>query len=334
MSDPLTLVAGLFALPASDAASPPSPQPLPERLASTRSPVDLSDSATVRTSPPESSTPLMARLSQLQLPPLPSASRYLPVTPARSPRATQPSPEANLAPASGPQLYRQRLSALQAGRIYTRVPAHSFWSSWAHATEQPTYEQWKRLLALEARAVAAGQGSNRLSAIVGDSLSLWIPPDRLPQDRLWLNQGISGDTTEGILNRLSALAQTRPDTIYLMAGINDLKLGKSDREILANLHQIVRRLRQDHPQARVIVQSILPTRWDSISNHRIRTLNRQIAAIARREGAGYLDLHAQFSDELGSLDAHLTTDGLHLNPSGYAVWQNALQRVETWIASN
>ncbi|NES83821.1 MAG: acylhydrolase [Moorea sp. SIO1G6] len=244
-------------------------------------------------------------------------------------------------PKSGTELYYQRLAALRAGKLYTRLPAHSFSSFWAKGLNhkgvplsKPTYQQWKQLLAQEARAVAYGQGNNRLSMVVGDSLSLWLPAQGLPKYQLWLNQGISGENTSQILSRLSAFSQTRPDTIYVMAGINDLRQGKTDQVIVNNLRQITRQLRQNHPQAQLIIQSILPTRATAISNQRIRNLNQQIAQIAQQEGAAYLNLHKLFTDSKGQMQHNLTTDGIHLTPLGYQVWQEALQYTESLIAAN
>jgi lysophospholipase L1-like esterase len=235
-------------------------------------------------------------------------------------------------PQSGPQMYQQRLAALQAGKTYTRIPSHSYESLWIDAHEQPTYEQWKSLLEREAQAVAQGQGSNRLAVLLGDSISMWFPQDRLPGGQIWLNQGISGDTSRGILSRLSALRGTRPDTIYILAGINDLRQGMGVDEILENHRQILRHLRQDHPGVQVILQSILPTRLAQISNQQINWINQQLAAIAREEGASYLDLYAQFSDRTGNLQLELTTDGLHLNARGYELWQGTLTHTESWLA--
>ena len=227
-------------------------------------------------------------------------------------------------PQSGSQLYQQRLAALQSGRLYTRLSPDSFQAQWQDVSHQPTYEQWRNLLNQEASAMAAGQGQNRLTVILGDSISLWLPPEWLPRDRFWLNQGISGDTTTGILQRLPTIAQTRPDTIHLMAGINDLKNGASDTTVLNNLRTIVQQLRQTHPQARVIVHSILPTRLPSLPSQRISALNQQIAAISQQEGSFFLDLQPNFADGRGELRHELTTDGLHLNPSGYRLWQVAM----------
>ncbi|MCS6813155.1 MAG: GDSL-type esterase/lipase family protein [Cyanobacteria bacterium] len=229
-------------------------------------------------------------------------------------------------PQSGGQLYLQRMAALKAGKLYTRLPNNSFREVWQGVTWQPTYQDWVRLLALEAGATARGQGDNRLAVLLGDSLSLWLPSDRLPSGQLWLNQSISGDTTGNVLKRLPLLANTRPAIIYVMVGINDLRRGIDDRTIAINLYQIARQLRQQHPQAHIVMQSILPTRYDAIPAPRVERLNRALAAIALHTNTTYMDLAADFSDDRGNLRRDLTTDGLHLSSRGYEVWQSALNR--------
>lgn len=236
-------------------------------------------------------------------------------------------------PRSGIQQYYQRLTALRAGRLYTRLPANSYQEVWSQAQGHPTYDQWRKLLALEARAAGRGQGSRSMAVLVGDSLSQWYPVQQLPGNQIWLNQGISGDTTGGILNRLSAFAKAKPQTIYVMAGVNDLKKGLGDREILRNLNGIIQRLQVQNPSAQIVVQSILPTRSKLVDNRRIGRLNQWIAQIANRNQVAYLDLHQQFTDSDGMIRDELTTDGIHLSPQGYEVWQSALQRTEMRLAA-
>jgi lysophospholipase L1-like esterase len=251
--------------------------------------------------------------------------------PGNAPTA-RPAPTADRAarPRSGSQLYAQRLNALRSGQLYTQLPVDSFYDQWSQASGHPSYAQWRELLALEARA--AGRSGSQVTAMVGDSLSQWFPADRLPGRQLWLNQGISGDTTTGILDRISFLDNAKPDTIYFMAGVNDLKRGTNERDVLRNISQIITRLKRQHPTAQIIVQSILPTRSEQIPNDRIRKLNPQIQELAQRQGVDYLDLQQQFRDSDGSLRADLTTDGIHLSPQGYQVWQGALQRMDQRLA--
>jgi lysophospholipase L1-like esterase len=182
--------------------------------------------------------------------------------------------------------------------------------------------------------MARSQGSNRLTVLLGDSISQWFPTDRLSNDRFWLNQSISGDTTAGVLRRLSALNRTNPDTICLMVGINDLRRGTADTTVLHNLQQIIRRLRQSHPQAQIITYSVLPTRSGIVSSDRVQQINLALANITRQEGANFIDLQPIFADAQGQLRRELTTDGLHLNARGYDVWQVAMRSQSPTTAIN
>jgi lysophospholipase L1-like esterase len=200
---------------------------------------------------------------------------------------------------------------------------------------QLTYEQWVGLLAQEAR-VAAERQPPHLTVLLGDSLSLWFPSNLLLPNRTWLNQGISGETSSGLLERLDVLDGTYPETIFVMIGINDLIRGGTDEAILDNQRHIIRYLKEAHPTTQIVVQSILPhaddrATWEgrdrllAVSNARIRHLNEELAAIAKREDVYFLNLYSLFADHDGNLRMELSTDGLHLNPQGYLVWRTALE---------
>ncbi len=244
--------------------------------------------------------------------------------PQTAPRPSAPQQDAPQGPTSGPQLYRQRQLSLQSGHLYTRLPVESFVNQWRTATQQPTYQNWLQLLSQEAEATAAGQGPNRLEVIVGDSLGLWLPPDTLPRDRLWLNQSISGDTTAGVLRRLDTFGATRPTVIHLMIGVNDLKNNVPEAEIVSNFRAIITRLQRQYPQAQLVVYSVLPTRRDDISNGRVRSLNQHIAYLASHHRIDHRDMLGLFGDQGGALRTDLTTDGLHLNRQGYSLWQQVI----------
>ncbi len=198
-----------------------------------------------------------------------------------------------------------------------------------------SYEQWLDVLKQEAITVST-KSPERLTVLLGDSLSLWFPPEQLPGDRSWLNQGISGETTAAMLKRLSFLDATKPQTILIMAGINDLKSGVSEADLLTNYRTMIQTLKQKHPETELVVQSILPhsgaamtaeeaDRLRSIPNEQIFRLNQKLATIAKEEQALFLNLHPLFADPEGMLRSDLTTDGLHLSPAGYLVWSTALQ---------
>ena len=229
----------------------------------------------------------------------------------------QPSPQPQLSP------YPEPLASPQSGsRVYL------------------SYEQWVALVGREAK-VAAEDRPAHLTILAGDSLSLWFPQELLPTGFSWLNQGISGDASYGLLRRLKLFDATDPETVFVMVGINDLSQGLRRETVLANHREIIHHLKAAHPHARIVVQSILPhaadralksaspppwaTRLINTPNAAIRDLNQQLAIAAKEENVDYLNLHVFFTDSQGEMQVELTTDGLHLNRRGYEVWRSQLQ---------
>lgn len=224
--------------------------------------------------------------------------------------------------------------------VTTSSPRAESWSGTSSESSlgtrhQLNYQQWRELLAQEAK-VAAEQKPERLTILAGDSISLWFPEELLPTERSWLNQGISGETSDGLSKRLDLFEETTPEAVFVMIGINDLLRGTDDQVVLDNQQQIVRSLKEAHPQTQIIVQSILPhaadkATWEgrdrlaNLPNSRIQELNRELEAIAQDEGVYFLDLYSLFADTEGNLRMDLSTDGLHLNTQGYQVWGVALQ---------
>jgi lysophospholipase L1-like esterase len=201
---------------------------------------------------------------------------------------------------------------------------------------QFNYQQWLEVLQQEAKA-AADKHPQHLTVLAGDSLSLWFPHNLLPEGKSWLNQGISGETSGGLLKRLNFFDQTQPETILVMIGINDLIHGLKDEEILNHQQEMIIYLKRTHPETQIIVQSILPhggeetITWEgrskllAIPNSRIHRLNNRLRRIANRQGVRYINLYPLFANSQGNLRQELTSDGLHLNPQGYLVWRTALQ---------
>lgn len=202
-----------------------------------------------------------------------------------------------------------------------------------------SYDQWVTQLKREADATASANPEN-LSILLGDSISLWFPYELLPDNTTWLNQGISGEGSVGLLKRLDLIAETDPTIIYLMIGINDLLRDVNDDTIVANQQQIIQDLKDMHPKAKIVLQAILPhaaesSTWESrnlllaVSNERIYSINDRLALLADQENIEYLDLETLFRDTEGNLRLDLTTDGIHLNDNGYRVWSSALQMHRT-----
>lgn len=235
-------------------------------------------------------------------------------------------PDANPAPTTTPSVFPQANASVSnqgdSDGLVTAVGDRQYLN----------YQQWVDLLRQEA---AAHADAPRLTVLMGDSISLWFPQELLPGRRTWLNQGISGENSEMMSRRLDALDGTQLETIFVMVGINDLIAGIPEKEVARNIEKSVQYLKQQHPAADIIVQSILPhgderATWEGrdrllqLPNDRIQAVNTAIAKMAAEEGVHYLDLYPLFADGEGALRPDLTTDGLHLNEQGYLVWRTAI----------
>ena len=139
------------------------------------------------------------------------------------------------------------------------------------------------------------------------------------------------DTPLGRLPLLDALAQTECGKIYVMLGINEL--GWPGTELFRDqAEKLILRLQEDHPEAVVMLQAILPVsaRQDAkgsyVNNRRVREYNQVLEELARELGVFYVAVDEPLTGEDGCLPAELNFDGIHLNPEGCAIWLDYLRR--------
>ena len=144
-----------------------------------------------------------------------------------------------------------------------------------------------------------------------------------------INQGISGDVTDGILERIDAVTQLQPKKVFLLIGTNDLARGKSVRQVSKNIQKIIVKIQEQSPKTILYLQSVLPVNPNigkKFSGHKsnvekIIQLNNDLHKVAFDTDIHYLNIHKPFSDKNGHLKAKLTYDGLHLSEKGYAFWK-------------
>ncbi len=166
---------------------------------------------------------------------------------------------------------------------------------------------------------------------LGDSITEGCDWSEMFHDPLVKNRGISGDVTQGVLDRLDEVVESKPAKIFLMIGINDLASGMTEKEILANIKSIIREIRRKSPETKLYLQSLLPVNPDfpiflhhSDKGSQIRNINTVLRRMAKDYGAVYVDLYPLFTGEGEKLDPAYTNDGLHLTGAGYAVWKEAV----------
>ena len=129
---------------------------------------------------------------------------------------------------------------------------------------------------------------------------------------------------------LDAVAEQDCDKIYIMLGINELGWSKS-KTFHDQYAKLIDRVREDHPEAKIVLQSIPPVsamqeaKKTYVNNARIAEYNGVIQALAEEKECYFLDVAACLTGGDGLLPKDLNFDGIHLNPAGCKVWLNYLR---------
>ena len=135
-----------------------------------------------------------------------------------------------------------------------------------------------------------------------------------------VNSGISGDTTDGMLDRLEDwVFAYEPDIVVVEGGINDLFLGVEEDRIVENLLAIAAAVHERAPDAAVIVQSIYPVADspEGYLNSAVRRINARLEDMAAQCGYRFADVYQALRTEEGALTERYSWDGLHPNDAGY-----------------
>ena len=138
------------------------------------------------------------------------------------------------------------------------------------------------------------------------------------------------ETPAGKMPLLDAMAKEDFGKIYVMLGVNEL--GWSKTETFHDQYaKVIDRLRSDHPDAEIILQSILPVsakqekKKTYVNNGRIAAYNEVIFQLAEEKDCAFVDAAEAVTDENGCLRAAWNSDGVHLNVKGCRAWLEYLR---------
>ena len=127
-----------------------------------------------------------------------------------------------------------------------------------------------------------------------------------------------------------AVAAADCGKIYLMLGVNELGW-KGTNIFRGHAENLIRRLKADHPDAELVIQSLLPvsTEQDAkgsyVNNQRILAYNQVWRELAEENGCAYVDVAEALTGEDGCLPEELSFDGVHLNRAGCRLWLDYLR---------
>ncbi len=170
---------------------------------------------------------------------------------------------------------------------------------------------------------------NENIVFLGDSITDFYPIDSIYLDLPIIKSGISGYTTNDILDRMDTMVyQYNPTSVFILIGTNDIMHdAESNKGITVdNIEKIVESIRKNRKKAKIYLESIYPVNKTinprmvyNRENSVIQEMNAKLKEYCdNNENVIYIDMNKELQDENGNFAAKYTDDGLHPNNLGYA----------------
>lgn len=140
------------------------------------------------------------------------------------------------------------------------------------------------------------------------------------------NRGISGDTTDRLLERLNDnVLSIEPKNIVLLIGTNDISRGLPLSITIENVEKIITNTKKACPDVNLIIEAVYPInenmrdRFEKRSNKKINEMNNEFIKLCEKYDCVWLDFTNKLKDNDGNLKKELTYDGLHVNAQAYEI---------------
>lgn len=193
----------------------------------------------------------------------------------------------------------------------------------------------ERMAQIDADLAALTPDTTATVVMLGDSITEGFRAKELGGLKV-MNQGINSDPIRvadgdegGVLSRVDKVKAARPAHVFLLIGINDFGGGKPVDKAEADYRELVAELRKAVPDAKLHLQTLLPTRGRYARlNASVTEMNKRLVGIAKDAGADLVDLFAVMADDKGELREEITGDGLHIRPVAYDEWVKKLEQTQ------
>jgi lysophospholipase L1-like esterase len=187
---------------------------------------------------------------------------------------------------------------------------------------------WQYAISFVGMGQPAADAASR-TVFLGDSITALENWNTLLRSSDIKNAGVSGNTTDDVLARLSVAISAKPQKLFLMMGINDFLRGQSVDYVAANYELVINRIKSESPATLIYIQSTLPinsasSHYGKVDSQKIITLNEKLKVLAAEKKVFFIDLYPSFCGPDNQLYAKYAADGLHLNSHGYAVWKELI----------
>ena len=173
------------------------------------------------------------------------------------------------------------------------------------------------------------------TVFLGDSIIDYYDLDKYFDNDNYINQGISGNSTRDVLDRLkSSIYDYNPDRVVLLIGTNDIVRGIKRDETIDNIKEIIKRIKKNNKKTKILVQSLSPVNTEiygnsveNRTNDEIKRINKEIKIVCEELGIMYINTYDELTDKNGNFKQEYTVDGLHFSKSGYSKLTSIINRV-------
>ncbi|HBH93062.1 MAG TPA: hypothetical protein DDX70_07705 [Bacteroides sp.] len=139
-------------------------------------------------------------------------------------------------------------------------------------------------------------------------------------------------TASKAADKVSQLASSNPEKVYIMLGLNDLNYNsKTVDSIAQDFASLITQIKQTVPAAKIYLVSVTPITkaceskssiYITMSN--VEALNAKLKEVAATSGATFTDINSAFQDSSGYLNSAVTGNGYNLKNEYYGFLLNTL----------
>jgi lysophospholipase L1-like esterase len=199
----------------------------------------------------------------------------------------------------------------------------------AQAAQPTSFTAWQSTMdAFAAADLKRRPDSNGVLFVGSSTIRLWRNlAEDFREQPVVINRGFGGSTLADCEHFARQLVlQYRPARVLIYAGDNDLAMGRSPAQLVETFARFTAAIRAELPQTRIAYISIKPSPSRAALLPAIRETNRLIADHLRQlDNADYIDTHTAMLTPDGQPRPELfLPDMLHMNASGYALWQSVI----------
>ena len=160
--------------------------------------------------------------------------------------------------------------------------------------------------------------------MLGDSITDEAQWDELLNSDTIQNRGISGDTTDGVIDRLNPIGKNI-EKVFIMIGVNDIMRGKPVDEVYLNYLKIIQFFKEKNIKIHIQSTLYIGESRKADFNPKIEELNKRLEKYTSENQITFINLNPIFAPNK-ILKKEFTFDDLHLNGTAYNLWATKIKK--------